>query len=250
MLPSGIRLIFLHLLINISVLAQSGNITGKIVDSETGENIIGANVLIEGTDYGAASDIDGRYIIKNVPAGNYNLKVSFVSYAATIVKDINVEEGKTSEVNLSLVPSAISIDEVVVTSAADNSYEAALLNQQRKSITISDGVSLEQIKRSTDATTAEALKRVSGVTLSEGKYILVRGTSERYSAALLNNLPLSSTEPDKKTFAFDLIPSNLIDNSIIIKSFTPDNPGEFAGGLIKVNTVDFPSRTTFNFSYS
>lgn len=234
-----------------SVFAQNtGTVSGKAVDSQTGDAIIGANVLIEGTTYGAATDLDGKYIIKNVPVGNYNVVVSYLSYSKTKILNIKVDEGKNSVVNAALTPEAIQVGEVIVTDKKDNSYESALLNQQKKSINISDGISAEQIKRSTDATTADALKRVSGITLSEDKFVYVRGTSERYSGALLNNSPLASTEPDKKSFAFDLIPSNLIENSVVVKSFTPDNPGNFTGGLIKVSTVDFPSERSLNVSYS
>jgi hypothetical protein len=243
---------FLFICLNSTAISeQSGNISGKILDNETGEKIVGANILVEGTMTGAATDIDGLFVIKNLKPGTYSLRVSNISYATLIIKDVVIERGKTTQINVSLKPEAIAIDgEIIVSAEASSSYEAALLNQMRKSVAIMDGISAEQIKKSTDATTAEALKRVSGVTISEGKYVFVRGTNERYSAAQLNNSPLASTEPDKRTFAFDLIPSNLIDNSVIIKSFTPDNPGDFVGGLIKVNTIDFPSKMTINFSYS
>ncbi len=233
-----------------STVAQTGNVTGKIVDLETGENIIGANVLIEGTTLGAASDIDGIFLIKNIEPERYNLIISYISYSKTTLKDIVVKEGETTNVNVALVPGSISIEDIIITGEVNNSYEAALLNQQRKSIHIVDGISAEQIKKSTDNTTAEVLRRAPGITLLDNKYIYIRGVSERYNGALLNNSPLASSEPDRKDFAFDLIPANLIENTLIFKSFTPDDPGDFAGGLVKVNTVEFPSRTIFSFNYS
>lgn len=234
-----------------SVFAQStGTLSGKVVDSQTGEAIIGCNVLLEGTTYGAATDLDGKYIIKNVPAGKYNVVVTYLSYSKTKILDVSVDEGKTSIVNVALKPEAIQVGEVVVTDKRDNSYESALLNQQKKSTSIMDGISAEQIKKSTDNTTAEVLRRAPGITLVENKYIYIRGVSERYNGALLNNSPLASAEPDKKDFAFDLIPANLIENTQIYKSFTADEPGDFSGGLVKINTVEFPSSPIFSFSYS
>lgn len=243
--------IVLSTLIYNNTYAQSGSVAGKVIDASSGESIIGANVLVEGTTLGAATDLDGNYVIKNIPIGKINLVISFISYSKTTVKDIQIESGKTLALNISLKSEAIEIGgEVLVIAEVSNQYEAALLNQRKKSIQISDGISAEQIKRSTDGTTAETLRRVPGLTLLDNKYIYVRGVSERYNGALLNNSPLASSEPDKKDFAFDLIPSNLIENTIVIKSFTPDEPGDFAGGLVKVNTVEFPSKTIFTFSYA
>lgn len=244
-------LVVIHTLYSNYSYSQTGSIIGKVVDASTGENIIGANITVDKTTFGVASDIDGNYTIKNIPAGKVDLIVSFISYTKIIIKDIIIEAGKSKTINISLKSEAIDIGgEVLVVGEVSNQYEAALLNQRRKSNQISDGISAEQIKRSTDNTTAETLRRVPGLTLLDNKFIFVRGVSERYNGALLNNSPLASSEPDKKDFAFDLIPASLIENTIVIKSFTPDEPGDFAGGLVKVNTVEFPSSTIFSFNYS
>lgn len=244
-----IRLILLiAAVISIHTNAQTnkGTIKGKVVDAASGEAIIGANVFLSGTTLGAASDIEGNYAIENVPAGNYEMIVSYISYAKTKISNVIVKGGEIVIRNVALRSEAIAVDEVVVTSKADESYEAALLNKQKNSISISDGISAEQIKRSPDATSSDALKRITGISVVDNKFIFVRGTSERYSNALLNNSPLSSAEPDKKSFAFDLIPSNLLANTVIDKSYTPDKPGDFAGGLVNLNTIDFPDKLKFN----
>lgn len=234
------------------IFAQAeGIISGKIIDAKSGEAIIGANIILEGTTIGAASDLDGNYSLKNISVGKYNIIVSYISYTKTTAKEVVVTNNTNTVVNISLKPEAIEFsEEVVVTAERSEQYEAALLNKRKNSTQISDGISAEQIKRSTDNTTAEALRRVPGLTLLDNKYIYIRGVSERYNGALLNNSPLASSEPDKKDFAFDLIPSSLIENTIVIKSFTPEEPGDFSGGLVKVNTVEFPSQTIFSFNYS
>jgi hypothetical protein len=246
-----VNLIFCLFITDISLAQSSGSISGKIIDANTGEYIIGANVLIEGTNIGSASDIDGNYSIINIKPGKYNLLVSYISYTKSTIQGIEVFEAKNTTANITLKSETIELkDEVIVVGELSNQYEAALLNQRKKSIQISDGISAEEIRRSTDNTTAETLKRVPGLTLLDNKYIYVRGVSERYNGALLNNSPLASSEPDKRDFAFDLIPSNLIENAIVIKSFTPDEQGDFSGGLVKVNTVEFPVKTIFTFNYS
>lgn len=231
--------------------SKPGIISGKVIDSNNGEPIIGANVFIENKNIGAATDINGEFEIKNVAPGNYSLVISYISYTSIKLENLKVESEKTTIVNVALEQKNIELsEEVIVIGETSNNYEAALLNQRKKSNQISDGISAEQIKRLTDATTAETLRRVPGITLLDNKYIYVRGVSERYNGALLNNTPLASSEPDKKDFAFDLIPSNLIENTIVIKSFTPDEPGDFAGGLVKINTVEFPSDAILSVSYS
>lgn len=233
------------------IIAQSkGSITGLVLDKETGEPIIGANVLIENTSIGAATDLEGKFRIENVNPGKYNLVISYISYSKLLIKDVEVQSGQTQNIKAALTSEAISVDEVVVIDKIDRSYENALLNQRKKSSTISDALSSEQIKRNNDASTSDALKRIPGVTLLDNKFIFVRGTSERYSNAQLNNTSLSSTEPEKKSFAFDLLPTNLLSNTIVVKSFTPDISGDFAGGTVQINTIDFPDKLKINFSYS
>ncbi len=240
----------LLLFTQIIVPQDTGGLTGKIIDIETGEPIIGANVLIEGTTFGAATDLEGIYFLKNIPQGIYTVITSYISYSKTYIKDVEIIKGKTTTLDIALKSEAILVEEVLVLGDASKNYESALLNQRKKSNQIQDGISAEIIKRTNDSNTAETLRRVPGITLVNNKFIFVRGVSERYSSALLNNSPLASTEPDKKDFAFDLIPSNLIENTVVVKSFTPDEPGDFAGGLVKVNTFDFPSGLILGLSYT
>ncbi|BDQ01832.1 TonB-dependent receptor [Ignavibacterium sp.] len=245
------KVFLIFLLGYLPLIAQGkGSITGLVLDKETGEAIIGANVLIENSNIGAATDLEGKFRIENVNPGKYNVIVSYISYSKITIKDVEVTAGKSTELKVALTSEAISVDEVVVVDKLDRSYENALINQRKKSNSISDGISSEQIKKSNDASTSDALKRIPGVTLLDNKFIFVRGTSERYSNAQLNNTSLSSTEPEKKSFAFDLLPTNLLSNTIVVKSFTPDISGDFAGGTVQINTVDFPDRLKINLSYS
>ncbi|MEX0601746.1 MAG: carboxypeptidase-like regulatory domain-containing protein, partial [Bacteroidota bacterium] len=223
---------------------------GKVVDAETGEPLIGANAVLEGTPLGAASDLRGEFRISNIVPGSYTVIVSMVSFARQRITDVHVGPGETVSLSILLKPEAVEFEEVVVEARAVLSYEAALLTRQRQASAISDGVSAELIRRTPDATSGDALRRVSGVALVDNKFIYVRGTPERYSNAMLNGSTVSSAEPDKKSFSFDLIPSNLLENMIITKSFTPDLPGDFAGGVVSMNTIDFPPVMTIRVGLS
>ena len=228
---------------------QTGEIHGKILDSTTVEPLVGATVVLNGTTLGGAADIDGQFVVRRVPPGTYDLRVSMIGYAGKVVKGVVVIAGDPVTLNISLAGAEVSVDEVVVTADAVRSTEGALLMERKRASAIGDGVSEEQIKKTPDATSAEVLKRIPSVTIVDNKYLLVRGNSERYNGAMLNNTSVSTSEPDKKSFAFDLIPSNLIENTILTKSFTPDQPGDFSGGLLKINTVDFPDRFMSSLSY-
>jgi hypothetical protein len=227
---------------------STGQITGKVTDAAKGEALIGANAVIDGTQLGAAVDVDGNYLIKNVPTGAYSVRFSFVGYAAKVVNNVVIEAGKTAKIDVILKEEVIQGEEVVVEATAILHSENAVLQQQRKAATIGDAIAAEQIKRAPDATTGEALRRVTGVSIVDNKFVYIRGTSERYNNTLLNGAQLSSTEPDKKAYAFDTLPSNLLENTVISKSFTPDLPGNFSGGLVQINTIEFPEKLTIRLS--
>ncbi|MDZ7362947.1 MAG: TonB-dependent receptor [candidate division KSB1 bacterium] len=227
---------------------NTGQLSGKVTDVASGEALIGANVIIEGTQLGATVDLDGNYWVRGIPAGTYNVRFSLIGYAVKIVNNIVIEAGKTARLDVILREEIIQGEEIVVEATAIMSSEKALLQQQRKAATIGDAVAAEQIKRAPDATTGDALRRVTGVSIVDNKFVYVRGTSERYSNTLLNGAQLSSTEPDKKAYAFDTLPSNLVENTIISKSFTPDLPGNFSGGLVQINTIEFPEKLTIRLS--
>jgi outer membrane receptor protein involved in Fe transport len=231
------------------ILAQAkGKISGTVVDASTGETLVGVNVVIEGTFIGKPTDLDGKYII-DIEPGTYTLVASYVSYNRKRVLDVVVEAGKTTTVDFTLESESKSLGEITVSADANKNTEAALLRVQFKAPSIMDGISSEQIKRTPDASSSDALKRVTGVTITGGKFVNVRGTPERYSVTMLNGSQAPSTEADKRSFSFDLVPSNLLDNVIIIKAATPDIPGDFSGGMVKLSTIDFPTDLTFNFSY-
>lgn len=245
-------LILLFLLIDFQTFyAQGkGTITGVVRDELTGEAIIGANLIVENTFYGAASDLNGKFTIKDLQEGVYSIKVSHIAYQPKVIKDVKVEAGKITELKIILSNQVIETQEIVVTGKLDKSYENALLNLRKNSQNIIDGVSAEQIKKTTDGLTSDVLKRITGLTVIENKFVNIRGTNERYNITQLNNSNLTSTESEKKAFSFDLVSANLIENANVIKSYTPDLPANFGGGVVKLNTISFPDDLKISIGYS
>ncbi len=226
----------------------SGKISGKVVDQESGEVVIGANVVLEGTVRGAATDIEGKYLITNVDPGTYTLVISSISYSKKRITQVQMEEGAQLTIDVALMPEAVQGEEVLVEAKVQLSYESAMLSKQKKAGMISDAVSAEQMKRTPDATSSDALRRLTGISIVDNKFVFVRGVTDRYNQTMLNGTSVTSTDADKKSFSFDMIPANLLENTVVVKSATPDLPGDFTGGLVQMNTLDFPERSMLRVS--
>lgn len=229
------------MLANVVVYAQTGKIAGTVSDQKTGETLIGVSVKIAGTTKGIGTDVDGKYILAGLSAGKHTIEISYVGYTTKKITEVDVKAGQVTTLNVALVESSSQVlKQVTVTANFKQESSNALYLQQKNSASISDGISSEIIKKSPDRNTGEVLKRVSGASVQDNKFIIVRGLSDRYNAAMVNNSPLPSSEPDRKTFSFDVIPSNLVDNVVISKTATPDLPGDFSGGAVQIKTKDFP----------
>jgi len=245
----GMRRLFLLTLIllgSIALFAQKGKIEGKVTDANTGQILVGVSVIDKATGKGTATTADGRYIL-NVEGKMASLVFSYNGVTQQ-VDGIEIQEGKVTTQDLAIVPKTKTEEAVVVraTSNARKETAAAIISFQKNTNTVASVISAESIKRSPDRNTGEVLKRLPGASIQEGKFIVVRGLADRYNQAMLNGILLTSTEPDRKTFSFDLIPSSMIDNIVINKAFVPEYPGEWAGGLIQVNTKDIPAKGFFN----
>lgn len=234
----------------LAVSAQTGRIGGKIIDKKTAEELIGVSVQIEGTSLGAATDFEGKFMINNLKPGTYNLVVSYISYTKKLITGVEVKGGEVTPVNISMEAADKNLKEVVVQGEVKRETASGLLIQQKNSASISDGISADAIRKTPDKNTSDVLKRVSGASIQDNKFAIIRGLNERYTTAYINGAPLPSSESDRKAFSFDIFPSNLLDNLTITKTATPDMPGEFGGGIIEINTKSIPDNNFQSFSLS
>ena len=226
---------FSFLLLNFS-LAQF-QISGKVIDSTTGEPLIGANVFIPELNRGTTTDFEGAFKI-NVSKSKVRVKVSYVGYKTI---DTVIAVDKESVINFRLKPDVIELGKVEVTGSVkqDNISLKSFIATKQMSMGIFDGLSYEQIKLTTASTSSDLMTKIVGVSVKQGKFVNVRGVEERYSIATLNGSFLPSPEPDKKAFTFDLIPSGLVQSIKVVKTFSPDLPGNFSGGFIDIKTIEF-----------
>lgn len=228
----------------ISNAMAQGTLKGKITDEKTGETLVGVTVLIPSLSTVAAfSDEDGDFELK-VPDGTYTVQVRYMGYVTKEIADVKIENGTITPMSLAIKEENKTnlLKDVVIRSTLKKESLNALYIAQKNSASVSDGISAEAIKKSPDKSTGEVLKRVSGTTIQDNKFVIIRGLTDRYNTALIDNAFLPSTEPNRKAFSFDIIPSSLIDNIIISKSGTPDLPGDFAGGVINILTKEIPDK--------
>jgi TonB-dependent receptor len=222
----------------LSTFAQTGGFKGKVIDLTTGESIPGVKLVIEGKSIGSISDMDGNYSLNEVPNGDYTIVVSYIGYNTKIITDAAVKGNQMIELNVSLEKVITEIGEVIVRVKMNKESESTLIQLKKNAITSVDGVSSEAIKKTPDRTVSDVLKRVTGASIQDNKFVVIRGLSDRYNFALINGLALPSSESDRKAFSFDIFPSVMLDNLMIYKTATPDMPGEFSGGVIDINTSE------------
>ncbi len=239
-----LRLVFLLLLIGVFSFSQAQlKLVGKVTNNKN-EPLSGVTVKIVGSNNGTSTDIEGLFVLNLTVGKKYELEFSAVGFQGKTIGEVEVINGQVNELNIVLETQPKNLEGVVVkaqaTTARKETVNAAVAFQKNTN-TVAQIVSAETIRRSPDKNTSEVLKRVPGTSIQEGKYLIVRGLSDRYNQAMLNGILLSSTEPDRKTFSFDIFPAPMIENIIINKAFVPELPGEWAGGLVQVNTKDVPS---------
>lgn len=220
---------------------RTGRITGRIIDGKTGSGISEATVLVEGSALAARSVIDGRFTIAQIPSGKVNLVIRRIGYAAKRVTGIDIREGDMVEENVSLDAASVDLGTTVVSASAERGTVNEALDLQRTSTAIVNSVTSEQITKNGDGDAAQAIKRVSGITLQNGRYVFVRGLGERYTTASLDGARIPSPEPERKIVPLDLFPSGLLDVVTTTKTFTADQPGDFSGGQVDVRTREFPA---------
>ena len=228
----------------------SGSVTGVVVEAGGGGPLPGANVVIKGTTQGTSTDLNGRYRLTGLAPGAYDLVFSFVGFQQKTVTGVEVTAGEPTELDISLREEAAQLEEVVVSAEVAGDSKSGLLKKRQKAASMSDAISAELMSQSGASSAAAAMKKVTGASVMEGKYVHIRGLGGRYTNAQLNGLSLPTASADKNAVQFDLFSSSILDNITTSKTFTPDQPGDFAGGLINLNTESYPTNLTLSVSTS
>jgi outer membrane receptor protein involved in Fe transport len=226
--------------------SPTGSVLGYVIDANNGEPIRGAQVKVEGLpDKSTTTDTEGVYRF-TLPVGTYQVSVVSANHLPAKIDSLVIAAGETVDGSLVLVtPDSVTTIEVVATIESTTATAEAIIAERKLAPVVSDAISQEDIAASTASDAAGAVQKVTGVSVVEGGYVYVRGLGERYSSTMLNNAMLPTTEPERRVVPLDLFPASLINNVKVLKTYTPDLPGEFAGGLVQLETVEFPTQRIF-----
>ena len=221
--------------------AQSVNVRGRIINTKN-EPVPGASIVIQETKKFVSANVEGEFNFTLEKGKRYSVLVSSTGYQSKSVDEIDPATLVDEPLVIVLEPKVTTGESIVIRSTRRQESTVALLTFQRTSSSMASGLAADFIRRTPDKNTGEVLKRVSGASIQDNRFVVVRGLSDRYNAAMLNTAQLPSSEPDRKAFSFDMFPAALIDNIIIHKTATPEFTGEFSGGLVQVNTRDIPTK--------
>ncbi|WP_438037738.1 carboxypeptidase regulatory-like domain-containing protein [Sorangium sp. So ce128] len=229
--------------------AGKGVVWGVVTDTATKEPLLDAQVSVVGTKLKAIADLDGRYRLE-LPPGTHQLRVWYEAHKPQRVQDVRVTAGQVVHVDVGLDPDQQTEEVIEVEFEPERASVAAQLLIRKNAAHVGDAVGAKEIAKTPDRNAAEAAKRIVGATVVDNRYVYVRGLGERYTNALLNGAPLPSPEPDRQAVPLDLFPSLVLSDITVVKTFTPDLPGDFAGGSVQINTRELPTKFLFQASLS
>ncbi|MBC9915001.1 TonB-dependent receptor [Chitinophaga varians] len=216
-------------------------IKGRVVDFETAAPLAGASVKLDGASRSTVSDNKGYYAISGVKAGEYTLQVTYIGYSS-FMEPVRLSNSLTYDVRMQAGGGALG--EIVVSAAGRKVHNVAhttdrkVLESIKSAQSVVSGISSQQISMSADRNVAEVVKKISGVTVKDDKFVIIRGMNERYNLTYLNGNIAPSTELYSRAFSLDLLPSRIIDRIMVYKSPAPDLMGDMTGGAVKIFTKD------------
>ncbi|CAK7071516.1 MAG: hypothetical protein PARBA_02807 [Parabacteroides sp.] len=227
---------------------NTGAIGGTVTDKSNKEPLIGATIEIAGTSTGTVTDIDGNFLVEGLKPGTYRVIIKYISYNTIELDNVEIAKGKKTVLNAEMAEASLALEGVVVVAQVKQNTDLAMLKATKASLLVQSGISSQQITRTQDRDASEVIRRIPGISVIDGKFVMVRGLAQRYNNVWINNSAVPSSEADARAFSFDIIPSSQMDNMVVVKSPAPELPADFSGGFIKINTKDVPDRNGFSIS--
>ncbi|MBK1876830.1 TonB-dependent receptor [Pelagicoccus mobilis] len=221
----------------------NGIISGSVVDAEFGGGVSDVRITLVGTEISAVTDKDGRFLMGDVPEGEYTLHASAMFYKLSRIEELEVEAGNIARVDVPIYgdnSDIVELDGFTVKAKILQGSNLALLSERQQSSSISDAIGAETFSRLGIGDAAGALGKVPGVSISDGKYMVARGLSDRYNNTTMNGATVPSSDPDKRAVQLDQFPSSIIESISTVKTFTPDKAGSFTGAYVDIKTKSVP----------
>ena len=231
----------------LSVVSFGGVIKGTVVEDKNGSPLMSVVVsyktadTISGPKGGSVTDLDGLFELTGLKDGTYTLTFRYMTFI-TEQREVKVEGNTDVVLEVRMKPETIELKSAEIVARRVTNTEMAVINEIRTSNAVVSGTSSSQISKSMDRNAADVVKRIPGVSIQDDRFVVIRGLPDRFNTVWLNDAGAPSSEADKKSFSFDIIPSGLIDRVLIFKTPSPELPGDFAGGMVKVYTTSIPEK--------
>ncbi|MFI3330925.1 MAG: TonB-dependent receptor [Rikenellaceae bacterium] len=240
-------LLILALISYTSLGAQT--LEGKVVDSATGEPLIGVTVVVKGTTKGISTDVDGTYSLAGI-APKSVLQVSYISYKTIETAPLNIKAGSTETMNFSLESDDLQIESVQVVAKKNVESEGVLKNERIQASFALENLGAKEMSIKGISNASEGVKKMSSVTESDGGQVFVRGLGDRYSLTTLNGLPIASPNANNKLISLDLFPSSIIGNITVSKVYSASSFADYSGARIDITTKENTGSDFFSISLS
>ncbi len=234
-----------------TTIAQQGFLKGKITDNKTGEELVGAAVVVDGTTVGTITDFMGEYTMPPLEAGSYTIRVQYISYDPQVFNKIVIKAGEETTLNVQLNSATMDIEEVQVKAKANRETESILLMDQKKAIVATQAIGAQELSRKGVGDAEGAVTKVSGISKQEGvKNVFVRGLGDRYNATSLNGFPVPSEDPEYKNISLDFFTSDIIESVGVNKVFDSKVTGDVGGANININSKELVGDSELNLDIS
>ncbi|QEM09653.1 TonB-dependent receptor plug domain-containing protein [Mucilaginibacter rubeus] len=244
------------LLFSFTTMAQT--IRGKVTDAKTGEPLTGATVHLtqDGVSKFVAVNLNGSYSFKNLKNGPYKVQANYVGYTSSKINEGNITSASdVVTVNILLQDASMQMTEIQIKGEANKESDHAVRNIEKNAPMVINVLSANTIKLLPDVTVANALQRVSGVTIQrsasgEGRYAIIRGMDQRYNSTLVNGIKIPSPDGQYRFVPMDIFPSEMLERLEVIKALTPSMEGDAIGGVMNLVMKSAPSQFTFSANVS
>ncbi len=224
-------------------IAQTGTLKGKIVDSKTGEELVGAAIVINGTTTGTITNFMGEYVMPPLEAGTYTIRVQYISYETQLKEGVVIAADETTILDFNLGSAEMDLEEVKVVAKANRESENFLMLEQKKASVIKESIGAKRMSSLGLADAEDATSKISGVAQSEGSGdVYIRGLGDRYLTTTMNGLPIPSDDVERKNIDLDLFSTNVIKNVGISKTYAVSNYGDLTSGAIDVGSKTYSEK--------
>jgi hypothetical protein len=239
-----ISFLLFTLFLGFSFSQEKGFLRGNIADGQAGGGLYGAKIrLKQNPSTATMSDFDGNFSLSLDP-GKYTIEVVSSSFANQEYTDIEIIAGKVTVLDVIMKSDIKDFEAVTVTHTVKRDNESAMLLDRKNASIVTDGLSAQSFRKTGDSDLSGAIKRVTGVTIQDGKYVFVRGLGDRYTQTTLNGLAVPGLDPDVNSLQLDIFPTSVLENVAVFKTSSPELYGDFTGGLVNIVTKKFPTEKT------